>query len=210
MTIPGSEIKFYTEASGGTQVTSGASGNTVIYPRVVNTSYSLLPFTGRLDATGTKTFTRGADSDVATIRIPGKGAMFFDSDFDMSLPQYDGVDGSALTKDASSTEKTWIYNCPASYDEFFILIDINLNFASLDLVISGPYTALNTTFTLNGNSISPGTNIVPSGDPGAEYAMTLEIEFYCSPLGIDDVVEIQICDHTTSTIYRHIKFNHNV
>jgi hypothetical protein len=81
--IPSTAIKFYTAASGGTEVTGGTSAGATIYPRLSNSFTENLtglsktitfPYVGRVAITGTKTFTAGGDADTFTLTLSAKGA----------------------------------------------------------------------------------------------------------------------------------------
>ena len=209
-TIPSSAIKFYTDVTGGTEITSGSSGTTNIYPRLifpftVDSNSITAPYYGRENLSGTKAFAAGGDTDTFTLNMTGGPRMQGlvstyqefggDTIYDFPAPVESGGDYSF---EYGSMQATWDYG--------YIELSFELNFTSYQISIADEYSYTdyaNTYFEVEGVAKSLDTLYTPTGDPGQYGSYTVFMHYAFNDGGNHDGVfaVITIYDGTSVTKY---------
>ena len=200
--IPSSAIKFYTASSGGTQVTSGSSGETTIYPRLIfpftiDSNSITAPYYGRENLSGTKTYTAGGDEDTFTLNMAG-GPRIQDL-----VSTYQEFGGDTIYDFPAPVESGGDYffeygSMQVAWDYGYIELSFELNFASYRISVSDEYghtDNANTYFEVEGVAKSFDTLYTPTGDPGQYGSYTVFMRYAFDTDGYNDGV------FATITIY---------
>lgn len=160
--IPRSAIKFYSNETFVTEVTSGTNAGATLYPKVHgpftenltgSNKQVTFPYKGRIGISGQATFVCGADNDVFTVNIPAAG----DIKFENNSVGWTGI-GTASLENLGTSYPDYTY-------EMFIPKgsgNISLTFYTNSIYVTGNPSELN-----GASFVSQTINGVSSGDEPA-------------------------------------------